>query len=78
VSLDPNEGDIHNEPINEDEYISIIKKLYNIIWHREDYVNPTFDGELRWRSICSYDTYLEEAMDIWKNNLYEVSTERCM
>jgi hypothetical protein len=42
--------------------------------HREDYVNPTTDGELSWRSVHSYDTDSEDAMDRWKNKLYEVST----
>jgi hypothetical protein len=64
--LDPNEGDIYNDPVNEDAQSSIIENIYNITGHMEDYVNPTVDGELSWRSVCSYDTDSEDAMERWK------------
>jgi hypothetical protein len=32
---------------------SIIENIYNITRHREDYINPTVDGEMSWRSVCS-------------------------
>jgi len=53
--LDPNEGDMSNEPMNEDVWSYIIEKIYQIIACREDYMNPTVDGELIWRIFFSYD-----------------------
>jgi hypothetical protein len=77
VPLDPNEGNIYNDPMNEDAQSSIIENIYNITGHKEDYVNPTVDGELSWRSVHSYDTDSKDAMERWKNKIYEVSTRRC-
>jgi hypothetical protein len=75
--LDPNEGDIYNEPMNEDAQSSIIENIYKIMGHREDYINPTMDGELSWRSVKSYDIDSEDAMERWQHKLYEISTRRC-
>jgi hypothetical protein len=74
AQLDPNEGDIYNEGVHS----SIIENIYTITGRREDYVNPKVDGELSWRSFRSYDTNSDNAMDIWKNKLYDVSTRRCV
>jgi hypothetical protein len=63
--------------VDEDAQSSIIENIYKITGHREDYVNPTVDGELSWRSMKSYDTDSDDAMERWKNKLYEVSTRRC-
>jgi hypothetical protein len=46
--LDPNEGDMYNEPVDEDAQSSVIENIYNITGCREDYINPTTDGELSW------------------------------
>ena len=46
--------------------IEEIDNLYNIIVGKENYVNPIVDGELSWRSICSYDIDLDEALDRWQ------------
>jgi hypothetical protein len=35
------------------------------------------DKELIIKSVDSYDIDLEDVMERWKNNLYEVSTRRC-
>ena len=58
-----NEGDNYNEPMNEDAQSSIIENIYPITGHIEDYINPTTDGEMRWRSVKSYDIDLEDAME---------------
>jgi hypothetical protein len=75
--LDPNEGDIYNESIDEDAWSYVIENIYKITWHREYYVNPMVDGELSWRSMKSYDIDSDDTMERWKNNIYEVSTRRC-
>jgi hypothetical protein len=43
----------------------------------EDYVNPTADGVLIWRSItsCSFDSDI--GLENWQQRLHEVSTRRC-
>jgi hypothetical protein len=76
-SLDLTKGDKYNEPVNEDVQSSIIENIYNITGCKEDYVNLQLDGELSWRSICSYDIDSEDALTRWKNKMYEVSTRRC-
>jgi hypothetical protein len=73
MPLDPNEGDMYNENVNEDAQSSTIENLYNIMGCKEDYVNPIAYGELSWRSVLSYDTGSEDSMERWHNKLYEVS-----
>lgn len=75
--LDPNEGDRYNEPIDEDAQSSIIENIYKIIGLKEDYINPTADGELSWSSMKSYDIDLEDTMERWQHKLYEIFTRRC-
>jgi hypothetical protein len=55
MPLDPNEGDIYNNIMNEDAHSSIIENIYNIIGHGEDYINATSDGELSWIRVHSND-----------------------
>jgi hypothetical protein len=56
--LDPYEGYRYNDPINEEAWILVIKNIYKITRCNDDYINPTVDGELSWRSVKSYDTVL--------------------
>lgn len=72
--LDPREGERYTKPIKEELDTKEIDNLNNIIAWREDYVNLTTNGELSWRRICSYDIYLEDALDQWKNKLHEISS----
>jgi hypothetical protein len=65
VSLDPNEGDMYNEPVNENTQRSIIENIYQITWHGEDYINPIADGEMSWRSVQSYDIDSKNVMERW-------------
>lgn len=71
--LDPHDRERDIEPVREDLETKDIDILYNVVAKREDYMNPTTDGELSWRSIYSYDTYSDEALNHWKNRLHEVS-----
>jgi hypothetical protein len=54
-----------------------MENIYKLTARQQDYINPTTDGNLRWRSdnACSSDS--EEALENWKNKMYEVSTRRC-
>jgi hypothetical protein len=44
--LDPYEGNHYNEPVDEDAQSSRVENIYKVTGHREDYINPTIDGEL--------------------------------
>jgi hypothetical protein len=54
-----------------------INQLYRTTVREEDYVNPTADGLLSWRSItsCSFDS--NTCLENWQQRLHEVSTRRC-
>lgn len=63
--LGPREGAKYTKLVREDVDSEDIGELYNITTRGEGYVNPTVDGELSWRSICSYDTDSKDALDKW-------------
>jgi hypothetical protein len=75
--IDPNEGRRYTKPIREEDQAYEIENIYKLISGQHDYINPTIDGNLRWRSesACSSDS--EEALENWQNIMYEVSTWRC-
>jgi hypothetical protein len=43
----------------------------------DDYVNPTIEGVLSWRSISSCASDSKEALENWQQRLHEVSTRKC-
>jgi hypothetical protein len=61
VPLDPKEGRMYREPTKGDE----IDNLYNMNARFDDYVNPTEDDALSWRSISSCTSDLEAGMENW-------------
>jgi hypothetical protein len=44
---------------------------------RNDYINPTDDGSVRWRSIQLADEDSELAFDIWQQGSHEIFSRRC-
>jgi hypothetical protein len=44
---------------------------------RDDYINPTADGLVSWRSIQSVDKDSELAFDSWQQGSYEKFSRRC-
>lgn len=58
-----NESVRYNEIVNEDVQSSIIENIYQITGRREDYINSIIDGELSWRSVKSYNTNSEDAIE---------------
>jgi hypothetical protein len=54
-----------------------LENIYKLIARQQDYINPTFDGNLSSRSDNACSSYLEEGPDNWQNQMYEVSTRRC-
>jgi hypothetical protein len=50
----------------------VLDQLYIItIGTRPDYITPTVDGSVSWRSIQSIDEDSEVAFDNWKQGSYE-------
>jgi hypothetical protein len=43
----------------------------------EDYVNPTVDWILSWKSITSCAKDSDTGLDNWQQRLHKVSTRRC-
>jgi hypothetical protein len=60
--LEPYEGDQYNELVDEDAWSLVIQNIYKIAGHKEDYINPTTNGDLSWRSVKYYDTDWEDSM----------------
>jgi hypothetical protein len=73
--LDPSEGERVVEPTCLD--LEEINQLYRTIVCEEDYVNPTADGVLSWRSITSCTLDLDTGLCIWQHILHDFSTRRC-
>jgi hypothetical protein len=75
--LDPYEGCIYTKPIIEEDRAYDLENIYKLIVGQHDYIHPTIDGNLSWRSesACSSDS--KEALENWQNIMYEVSTRRC-
>ena len=44
---------------------------------REDYINPTVDGSISWRSIQLVDKESKMEFDSWKQGSYEIFSRRC-
>jgi hypothetical protein len=70
--LDPDEGPRYTEPIREEDRTYELENIYKLIARQHDYINPIADGNLSWRSdnTCSSDS--KEALENWKNKMYEV------
>jgi len=73
--LDPSKGERFVEPTYLD--LEEINQLYRTTARNEDYVKPTVDGILNWRSINSCEIDLDTSLESWKQRLHEVSTRRC-
>jgi hypothetical protein len=54
-----------------------INQLYRTTARTEDYINPTVDGVLSWRSITSCASDSNTGLENWQQRLQEVSTKRC-
>ena len=71
--IDPLDGQRYVEPINSEGQGDYLDNIYNVSTLKDDYVNPTINGNLRWRSSSSYTLDLGEALENWENILHEVS-----
>lgn len=56
----------------------MLNQIYNMTAGRqEDYINPTIDGPVSWRSFHSFDSDSEEAMYNQQERNNEISSRRC-
>ena len=71
--MDLNEGRRYIKTIK-DEVVRGWDDIYNI---SKDYINPTADGELGWRSAISASSDSNDALENWQNRMHEVSFIKC-
>ena len=71
--LYPKEGQRYVEPIKE-EVVGGWDNAYNIF---EDYINPTVNGEMGWRSTSSASFNHDDALENWHNSFHQVSVRKC-
>jgi hypothetical protein len=72
--LDPSEGKRYTEPVRAND----MDNLYNMTARMEDYVNPTMDGALSWRSLGFFTSDSKDGLDNWQERIHEVSTRICV
>ena len=63
VPIDPIEGQCYVEPVHCEGQENYLDQLYNIMSSKEDYINPTTDGNLSWRSVSSCTSNSGEALE---------------
>ena len=71
------EGQRYVEPVHSEGQGDYLDHIYKAMSSRSDYINPTADEKLSWRSLSSYTSYSGEALENWKNRMCEVSIRRC-
>jgi hypothetical protein len=54
-----------------------LENIYKLTSRQHDYLNPIADKNLSWRSDNTFSSDSEEALENWKDQMYEVSTRRC-
>jgi hypothetical protein len=76
--LDPYLGSRYTEPIDNNMEGEDLDQLYTVITGtRNDYINPTANGSVSWRSIQSVDEDSELDFDIWKQGSHKRFSRIC-
>jgi hypothetical protein len=76
--LDPYVGPRYTKPTDNNMEGEDLDQLYTVIvGMRKDYINPTADGSVSWRSIQLVDEDSELAFDSWQQGSYEIFSRRC-
>ena len=75
--LNPLEGHRYVEPVFNKGQGDHLDNIYNVTALKEDYINPTADGNLSWRCVSSCTLDSGEALENWQNRLHEVYMRRC-
>ena len=76
--IDPLEGQRYVEPVYIDGQADYLDQVYNVTALKEDYINPTMDGNLSWKSASSCTSDSAEALENWKIRIHEVSMRMCV
>ena len=74
--IDPLEGQRYIEPLYNEWHFDYLDQIYNVTALQEDYINPTVDGNLSWKSASSCTSDSGKDLENWKNILHEVSMRR--
>ena len=61
--IDPLEGHRYVELVYNEGHREYLNHFYNVAAMQEDYINPTVDGNLSWRSSSSYTSNSGEALE---------------
>ena len=77
VPLDLLEGPRYVEPVQNEGHGDHLDTIYNITTLREDYINPTADGNISWKCESSCISDSGERLEKWQNRLHEVSSRKC-
>jgi hypothetical protein len=75
--VDPSDYERYVEHVPDSVLEDDVNQWYRNIVREEDYVNPTTEGVLSWRSINSDMSYSDTGVEKWQKILHEVSTMRC-
>jgi hypothetical protein len=54
--MDPDECQRYTEPIREEDRTYELDNIYKLTARQHDYINPTTDGNLSWRSDNAYSS----------------------
>jgi hypothetical protein len=73
----PDEVCRYIEPIREEDCAYKLENIYKLIARSHDYINPTTDGNLSWRSESACSSNSKEALENWQNKMYELFAWRC-
>jgi len=66
ASLDPKVGKPYVKTIRGGISFEGLDNIYKVTTQTKDYINPTTDGNLIWRSISSCTSNSDEGLENWK------------
>jgi hypothetical protein len=63
--LDPDEDPRYTELIREEDHAFELENIYKLTARQQDYINPTADRNLSWRSDNTCSSESEEVLENW-------------
>jgi len=72
------QGPRYNDPKDDNMEVDVINQLYALIAGKiVDYINPTIDGLVSWRSVQLADEDSKETFNDWQEGQYENFSRQC-